>query len=913
MRKAVLALAIWAALALGIRVAIEVLAAEPATASFGQTWARTDEPVAAGLVDRTWLWGPAGNTAAMPEPYTEAPGGERTVQYFDKSRMEDNGFRAVTPWDVTNGLLVVELVTGRMQVGDDDFVQYAPAEVNVAGDQDDQAGIEYATVALLLDEPALADGETITQRVDQAGNVKDEPLLASYGVTAAERVTVPGIDHQVASPFWQFMNSNGTVYENGAYVDAAMFLNAFYATGYPITEAYWAEVKVGGIYQDVLLQCFERRCLTFTPDNPEGWQVEAGNVGLHYYEWRYHQIQDEAPDPVDPSATATLSPTEPPVTGTPPAQTPSPTETAEPSPTATAQPTGTATASPTEAVEREFSYIDEFGGPIEPDTELIWPMFIAIDASDDYSDYVYVTDPGSNRVYKFSPLGALVTWWGDDVQFDQVMGIAVDAEGNVYVSDVDGDRVKKFTSEGEYLDEWYVDRPIGLAIDSQGYIYVVDHLYHRILKFDSEGNLILEWGEEGNVDLGDFYLPQGIAIDANDIVYVTDTGNDRVQKFDSVGTPLGEWGGSGSTDGLFESPNGIAIDASGIVYVVDENTSRIQGFDENGAFLGKWGGPGSGTGQFMYPDGIAIDSNGRIYVGDSDNGRVQVFDANRSFLDAWTDGLRGRIADTTFGMAYDRATQEVYLGDDTYDRIQVFDSQGYFWRVFGEPGSGAGQLNGANALAASLDGRIYAVDRQYARVIVFQRNGTYVTEWDGGGQLVDPVGIDVDRDGNVYVTDAGTDMVLKFDNAGILLAAWGEPGSGESQFNYPADIAVRGDLVYVVDHNNHRIQVFDRNGVYLNQWGELGVGDGQFAEPQGIAFGGGRDGVIYVADTGNHRVQAFTVDGQYLGQFGSEGSGDGQFSYPTRIEATEHGEIFVLDALNHRVQIFRDEVLRPAV
>ncbi|HEX5165535.1 MAG TPA: hypothetical protein VFV93_09080, partial [Thermomicrobiales bacterium] len=55
----------------------------------------------------------------------------------------------------------------------------------------------------------------------------------------------------------------------------------------PITEAYWATVKVNNQYVDVLMQCFERRCLTYTPGNPDGWKVEAGNVGLHYYVWRY--------------------------------------------------------------------------------------------------------------------------------------------------------------------------------------------------------------------------------------------------------------------------------------------------------------------------------------------------------------------------------------------------------------------------------------------------------------------------------------------------------------------------------------------------------------------------------------------------------------------------------------------------
>ncbi|HUG14673.1 MAG TPA: ScyD/ScyE family protein, partial [Thermomicrobiales bacterium] len=67
----------------------------------------------------------------------------------------------------------------------------------------------------------------------------------------------------------------------------------FYAVGYPITEAYWAEVRVGGTTKWVLIQCFERRCLTYTPDNSAGWQVEAGNVGQHYYRWL--QEHDDTP------------------------------------------------------------------------------------------------------------------------------------------------------------------------------------------------------------------------------------------------------------------------------------------------------------------------------------------------------------------------------------------------------------------------------------------------------------------------------------------------------------------------------------------------------------------------------------------------------------------------------------------
>ncbi len=272
---------------------VGVSAAPPANDAFQRTWARTDKPVADLAVSRTWMWGPEANTGPLTEPYAEAPGGNRTVQYFDKSRMEDNSYRATAPWDVTNGLLVVELMTGQMQVGDSAFVTRAPAQENVAGDADDPTGPTYVTFAGLRGAAPAADGATITQRVNRAGTITNDPSLAGQGVTAAYHVTVPGIDHQVASPFWAFMNSSGLVYENGSTTTASLFENPFYATGYPVTEAYWANVKVGGTYRDVLMQCFERRCLTFTPGNPAGWQVEAGNVGQHYYRWRYSEAAQQ--------------------------------------------------------------------------------------------------------------------------------------------------------------------------------------------------------------------------------------------------------------------------------------------------------------------------------------------------------------------------------------------------------------------------------------------------------------------------------------------------------------------------------------------------------------------------------------------------------------------------------------------
>ena len=267
---------------------------EFASEHFYDRWARTDLPVEQGIVERTWMWGPEPYTEGMFEPYADSPGGERLVQYFDKSRMEINhpDQPADNLWFVTNGLLVVEMVDGRIQVGDEEFEDSQPAEVPIAGDPDDQFGPTYADINDygLRGEPATTIGTTLDMTV-QNGNVVSDDAFADYGVTAAYRVTVPGIDHTVASVFWDFMNSSGIVFEDEEYVEDNLFENPFYATGYPITEAYWANVLVGGTERDVLWQCFERRCLTYTPGNPEGFLVEAGNVGQHYYRWRHGDAQ----------------------------------------------------------------------------------------------------------------------------------------------------------------------------------------------------------------------------------------------------------------------------------------------------------------------------------------------------------------------------------------------------------------------------------------------------------------------------------------------------------------------------------------------------------------------------------------------------------------------------------------------
>ncbi len=250
--------------------------------AFKSVWSRTDQPVASQRASRTWMWGPAG-LVARTELYHQSNGGVRQVQYFDKARMEISDWQRdrANPWFVTNGLLVQELIDGRMQLGDQEFARSAPATINIAGDEGDAQAPTYAAFRGLLGRVADLTGTTATATLRRDGSTgsaapDSAALLAHY---------VGETGHNIPAVFWSFLNARGPVGDGGR---EDTLVDWVFAMGYPISEPYWATVRVGGVERQVLVQAFQRRVLTFTPTNPAGWQVEMGNVGRHYYQWRYH-------------------------------------------------------------------------------------------------------------------------------------------------------------------------------------------------------------------------------------------------------------------------------------------------------------------------------------------------------------------------------------------------------------------------------------------------------------------------------------------------------------------------------------------------------------------------------------------------------------------------------------------------
>ncbi|HEX8599159.1 MAG TPA: hypothetical protein VF952_11665 [Chloroflexia bacterium] len=267
-----------------------------ADSAFFDVWARSDGPVAMKVAGRSWLWGPA-PFAVENEAYTESSTGKRLVEYLDKGRMEVNDPAAdrASNWFVTSGLLVTEMVSGQMQTGNSTFEASAPAQVPVVGDAGSPNAPTYASFSDLLAPVPKASAGLASQVVSRDGSVR--PLAESVPGASQSTSTLGMYDevsgHNVPAIFTDWVGQSGAVLQSGRVVQGRI-MDPLFVLGRPITEAYWADVLVGGTPTRVLVQLFERRSLTYNPTNPPQWQVEMANVGRAYYDWRYG---GEAPEP----------------------------------------------------------------------------------------------------------------------------------------------------------------------------------------------------------------------------------------------------------------------------------------------------------------------------------------------------------------------------------------------------------------------------------------------------------------------------------------------------------------------------------------------------------------------------------------------------------------------------------------
>lgn len=251
-----------------------------------------------------------------------------------------------------------------------------------------------------------------------------------------------------------------------------------------------------------------------------------------------------------------------------------------------------------------------------------------------------------------------------DGQMREPWGIALGPDGRVYVADTWNHRVQVFDSQGNFLAKWGTFAttdgeaagspggfwgPRAVAIDAAGNVYVTDTGNKRIQVFDADGNFLTQYGGGGVVE-GRFDEPVGLAIaprpdgQPGGALFVADTWNRRIQKFDVAFGDVLSGGGEG--DGLvfsfvkewpvegWSSQNVtnkpfLAVDSTGVVYATDPEGYRVVAFDSEGAFQAAFGLYGSDAASFALPNGIAVGPDDRVYVADADNHRVMVFPALR--------------------------------------------------------------------------------------------------------------------------------------------------------------------------------------------------------------------------------------------------------------------------------------------
>jgi DNA-binding beta-propeller fold protein YncE len=268
------------------------------------------------------------------------------------------------------------------------------------------------------------------------------------------------------------------------------------------------------------------------------------------------------------------------------------------------------------------------GGPESKFFKL--PRAIAFDKDGDF----FIVDESGYRIKKFDSEGLFRPSWGDTGRETKVLktpaGIAVDAGGNVYVTDAKACCVVKFDKNGKFLKEWgeegthpnELSNPAGIAIDSLGDVYVADTYNNRVVKYSSDGVLKKIWGKQGTKP-GEFVFPTALTVGPKNEVVVIDRA--RLQKFNPEGEPLGSWGKTGSGDGEMKTPMGVCTDSFNNVYIADTGNNRLLKFDPNGKLICQWGQPGTGDGQFTTPVGIAISGKGSVFVVERENQRFQEF------------------------------------------------------------------------------------------------------------------------------------------------------------------------------------------------------------------------------------------------------------------------------------------------
>lgn len=563
--------------------------------------------------------------------------------------------------------------------------------------------------------------------------------------------------------------------------------------------------------------------------------------------------------------------------------------------------------------------------------QLLFPWHAAIAPSGD----IYIADAGDNRILKIASSGAVSTFL-PSVALDSPRDVAVDAAGNVFILDSGNNRVLKATADGNVVQyagtgaagyfgdggpatRALLDFPYGIALDAAGNLYISDSLNQRIRVVtvaDGNINTIAGIGKSGyngdNTPLSTaFYYPAGLAVDSSGTLYIADTWNHLVRKITQPlsttaaiitiagnGTPGFSGDGSPASGAQLNLPFGVAIDAQGNILIADSANNRIRGISTQGIITtvaGSDHAAGDGgpalTARMFGPGGVAIAPDGSVYISDTNNNRVRHVS---------TDGIISTVASNLSspnGLAFD-ASGALYIADTDANVIRklVNGSLTIVAGIAGVSGNDGDNLSATsahleapNAMTFDNAGNMYIADSGNNRIRIVNPGGTIsqfagdasqgLPGFDGDGgpassaHMNYPRALSLDTHGNLYIADffndrvrmvsAATQNITTVAGTGVRGGVGDGGPAALAQLALPTGLAFDnlGNL-YIADSLNNRIRMIAANGTLQTVAGDSVAGDagdgGPAVEalinsPRDLAIGS--NGIVYFSDQGNDRVR----------------------------------------------------------
>ena len=343
--------------------------------------------------------------------------------------------------------------------------------------------------------------------------------------------------------------------------------------------------------------------------------------------------------------------------------------------------------------------------------------------------------------------------------FNSPSNVAVDAYGNVYVADRSNNKIRKVSPQGVVSTlagsgtsgssdgtgtAASFNNPLGVAVDAIGNVYVADFGNNKIRMVSPTGvvSTLAGSGSSGSVDgtgtLASFSSPTGVVVDAASNVYVADYGSQKIRKITSLGvvSTLAGSGAVGSTDSVgtaasFNYPKGIAVDAAGNVYVADYNNHKIRKVSPLGVvstlagsgIVGSINGVGTAA-SFNYPNGISVDATGNVYVAEANNNLIRIISPLGVVSTLAGSGSSGALDGTVSSASFYSpmgvsvgVSGNVYVADAGNNKVRMVSPSGIVSTLAGSIWKGAtdGNANIASfsnpkGVAIDAGGNVYVAD-----------------------------------------------------------------------------------------------------------------------------------------------------------------------------------------------------------